>query len=236
MPRAKRRRHAPEVRSTGRWIGYLRVSTTKQGLSVEAQGHAINAEAQRRGVPVCVYLDNGTSGTLRPERRDGLSGALAELAEGRADGLIVAKLDRLGRNASDVTTIVDLAREQGWTLVILDPALDLSTTAGRMVANMLAAVAEMEAEMIEERTAAIVERKREQGKSLGGRPRALPADVAARISGMRAERMTLQAIADALNAEEVPTAHGGARWYPSTVSHALDRERLLDEALGPIGA
>jgi putative DNA-invertase from lambdoid prophage Rac len=55
--------------------------------------------------------------------------------------------------------------------VVLDPALDLSTPAGRIVATMLAAVAEMEAELVAERTAAIVEMKQEQGKSLGAADR-----------------------------------------------------------------
>jgi DNA invertase Pin-like site-specific DNA recombinase len=145
------------------------------------------------------------------------------LEQGRADGLIVAKLDRLGRSVADVAGLVDRAMAQGWSLVVLDPALDLSTAAGRLTAHVLGAVAEMEAEMVAERTAAIVEMKREQGKSLGGRPSSLPPEVVDRIVAER-EHSTLQAIADGLNLDGVPTAQGGSEWRPSSVAAVLKRK------------
>src|SRR4051794_31038309 len=87
VPRAKRRKATPARAATGRMLGYIRVSTTQQGLSVERQGGAINAEAIRRRCPACVYTDNGASGTLPPVRRPGLAEALAVLERGDADGL-----------------------------------------------------------------------------------------------------------------------------------------------------
>lgn len=224
MPRAKRYRARPKREQTGRWFGYVRVSTAGQGLSVERQGHAINAEAIRRRVQVCVHADNGSSGRLPPDRRPGLREVLAELQQGRADGLIVAKLDRLGRSVADVADVVDRAMAQGWSLVVLDPALDLTTAAGRLTAHVLGAVAEMEAELVAERTAAIVEMKREQGKSLGGRPSQLPDNVVGRIVAEREQGATLQAIADGLNADGIPTGQGGAEWRPSSVAAVLKRK------------
>src|SRR4051812_48774987 len=67
-----------------------------------------------------------------------------------------------------------------------------------------------------------------QGKRLG-RARSLPAAVTARVVPERASGMTMAAIADGLIADSVPTARGGARWYPSTVAAVL-RSAALDEA------
>lgn len=223
MPRAKRHRSTPNRQLTGHWLGYVRVSTGKQALSVERQMTVIEAEADRRGVQVQVLTDNGISGTLPPARRPGLAYVLSLLDQGEADGLIVAKLDRLGRHAADLTTLIDLATTQGWTLVVLDPAMDLGTWQGRGMAHMLAAVAEMEAEMVAERTAAIVEMKREQGKSLGGRPAAVPQAIVDRIERERGAGRTWQAIADGLEADGIATGQGGTRWRPSSVSSVLKR-------------
>jgi excisionase family DNA binding protein len=68
-------------------------------------------------------------------------------------------------------------------------------------------------------------RVRSLPQNLGGRPPALAGDVRPRIARMRADGMSLAAIADRLNAEQVPTAHGGARWWPSTVRAVLGIRR-----------
>ncbi len=81
------------------------------------------------------------------------------------------------------------------------------------------AVAEWEREMIGVRTRDALAVKRSEGVQLG-RPRVLPDDVRRRIRRERKRGRTLQAIADRLNADHVPTGHGGSRWYASTV-HAV---------------
>jgi Recombinase len=76
-------------------------------------------------------------------------------------------------------------------------------------------------------TRAALAAKRAQGVRLG-RPRSIPPEVTAKIAAMRQAGRSLPAIADELNSEGVPTAHGGARWYPSTIARVLSY--LAEEA------
>jgi DNA invertase Pin-like site-specific DNA recombinase len=92
----------------------------------------------------------------------------------------------------------------------------------------MGAVSEWERGVIGERTKAALSAKRAQGFRLG-RPVTLPNDVRQRIATERAEPRTLAAIAAGLNEDRVPTAQGGAKWYPATVRAVLasvDHDRL----------
>ena len=89
---------------------------------------------------------------MPPAINGGLAAALADLAAGLADGLVVAKMDRLARSIQHAARVMDTAREQGWNLVVLDLGMDLTTPQGRAMANMLATFAEFEREMISIRT------------------------------------------------------------------------------------
>lgn len=109
-------------------IGYVRVSTEEQersGLGIEAQTEAILAECDRRGWTVEIMSDLGRSGKqVNPELRR----ALDLLDAGQADGMIVAKLDRLARSVRHASAIIDDAIRREWALVVLDNALDLTDT------------------------------------------------------------------------------------------------------------
>lgn len=93
---------------------------------------------------------------------------------------------------------------------------DLTTPAGRMVLTVLAGAAELERGLISERTRAAMAEAKRRGVHCG-RPRAMPDDVRARILEAHAAGHSLNAIARSLNADEIPTAGGGVRWYASTV-------------------
>jgi DNA invertase Pin-like site-specific DNA recombinase len=155
--------------------------------------------------------------------RPGIQRALA-LLEGRepeAEALVVAKLDRLSRSLVDFAGIMERARRKGWSLAALDIGVDTTTPAGAMVANVMATFAQFERDLIGERTKAALAVKKSQGVKLG-RPRTLPSATRTRIKRMRGRGMTLAAIADKLNRENVPTAHGGRRWHASTVRALLN--------------
>jgi DNA invertase Pin-like site-specific DNA recombinase len=138
------------------------------------------------------------------------------LAERRADGLVVAKLDRLSRSLLDFAGVMAVAQEQGWALVALDCAVDTSSPSGEAMANMLATFAQFERRLIGQRTRDALAVKRQQGVKLG-RPPKTPKAVVARVRRERAKGRTLRQIADGLNADGVPTAQGGRCWYPATV-------------------
>ena len=203
-------------------IGYVRVSTEEQrasGAGLAAQRAAILAECQRRGWQlVDVVEDRGYS--AKDLRRPGIRAALDELRRGEAQGLVVAKLDRLSRSMLDFTAIMTTAQRESWALVALDCAVDTTTPAGEAMANVLATFAQFERRLIGQRTREALAAKRAQGVRLG-RPRSLPPRTVRRIRRERDQGAPLARIADALNADRVPTAHGGECWYPSTVRAVL---------------
>jgi DNA invertase Pin-like site-specific DNA recombinase len=91
---------------------------------------------------------------------------------------------------------------------------------GRFLASVMASAAQWEREIIGQRTRDALAVKKAQGMRLG-RPRVLPARVVTRIRRERERGLSLAAIANGLNRDGVGTAHGGARWYPSTVRAVL---------------
>jgi DNA invertase Pin-like site-specific DNA recombinase len=204
-------------RTTG-VIAYTRVSTEEQavsGLSLEAQRAAIEAECQRRGLDLlAVHEDAGYS--AKTLSRPGLTAALDDLHAGRGSALMVARLDRLTRSVHDATGLMQAAERAGWGLVALDVAVDTTTPQGAAMAQVLAVFAELERRLIGERTRAALAAKRAQGVRLG-RPVTLDPATRDRIVAAHRGGQGWSAIARQLNDDRVPTAHGGARWYPSTV-------------------
>lgn len=214
-----------------RVVGYARVSTSEQAdsrLGLEAQRTAILTECRRRGWDLVETIEDAGY-SAKDLRRPGIRAALEQLERGRADGLVVAKLDRLSRSMLDFTSIMAKAQKQGWALVALDCQIDTSTPAGEAMAHMLGTFAQFERRLIGQRTREALAQKKAQGLRLG-RPRQLPDRVRRRIKRRRDAGLTLQGIADELNRDGTPTAQGGKRWYPSTVRAVLVAEEALEEA------
>jgi DNA invertase Pin-like site-specific DNA recombinase len=218
-PRRRRAKRSGPLRA----VAYVRVSTDEQaksGLSLEAQVGTLRAEAERREWQLVEVLIDEVS-AKRGNRRPAFDQARAMLAADEADVLLATRLDRMSRSVVDFADLMASAQDEGWQVVALDLGLDTSTTTGRMVAHILAAVAEAEREVIGQRTSAALLAKRRRGEHVGRRS-TLPAGVVARVVEARQAGQTLSAIADELNAEQVPTATGGgAKWYPSTVAAVL---------------
>jgi DNA invertase Pin-like site-specific DNA recombinase len=207
-----------------RLIAYLRVSTDEQansGAGIEAQRAAILAEAERRGwreADIEFIEDAGFSG--KNANRPGLRLALEALRKGEARALVVSKMDRLSRSLLDFTTIMATAQKEEWTLIALDAPVDPSSPAGEALVSVLATFSQLERRLIGQRTKEALAIKRKEGVRLG-RPKSLPDGVRNRIRLERKKRKSFAAIAQALNEDQVPTAHGGRRWYPSSVQAAL---------------
>jgi DNA invertase Pin-like site-specific DNA recombinase len=197
-------------------LGYVRVSTQEQAdsrLGIQAQEGALTAEAKRRGWELTILRDEGASGkNVNP----GLRKALDQLAAGLADGLVVAKLDRLARSVGHASDIMDRAQAQGWNLVMLDLGIDLTTPSGEAMANMMATFAQLERRLIGERTKAALAAKKAQGVSLG-RPRMVSGAVARRIVSMRGQGLSYGAIARELTDVGELSPAGRPSWQASTV-------------------
>lgn len=216
-----------KIRRTGppRALLYIRVSTDEQaksGLSLESQATVLRGEAERRGWTVAAELVDEVS-AKRGSRRPQFIEARRMLSAGEADVLLATRLDRMSRSVVDFAALMAAAQDEGWQVVALDLGLDTSTTTGRMVAHILAAVAEAEREVIGQRTSAALIAKRRRGEHVGRRS-TLPLGVVADVVAKRAAGMTLAAIAEALNAAQTPTGQGGSRWYPASVRAVLNSQ------------
>ncbi|MGH2964474.1 MAG: recombinase family protein [Solirubrobacterales bacterium] len=208
-----------------RVLGYARVSTADQaeGTSLGSQRERIEAECERRGWELAeVIEDPGASG--KSLRRPGMQRALAALEAREADGLMVAKQDRLTRSNADFAALIERSRKQGWALTALDMDVDTSTAAGEVAATVIAAFAHFERRRNGERVRESIKRwKQEHPGRTWGEPPRVPAKIVTRIKRRRSAGWSLRKIADALNREDVATAHGGERWHASTVRAVLQR-------------
>lgn len=211
-----------------RVIGYVRVSTGEQansGAGIEVQRQALAAAAEQRGWDlVDVIADEGESGGKSHEKRPGLSEALARVESGEAGALAVAKLDRLSRSVRDLVDLSERSRpkgkRKGWALILLDVDVDTSTASGEFMVNVMGSAAQWERRIISQRTKDALAVKRSQGVRLG-RPSNLDAKVVAQIVRWQDEGHSFSGIARLLTFEKIPTAHGGAKWWPATVRKVL---------------
>jgi DNA invertase Pin-like site-specific DNA recombinase len=204
------------------FIGYTRVSTEEQAEKrngLEAQRAAIDAEAFRRGWAMEYLADEGASGKYINE---GLREALQLLASGQADGLVVAKMDRLARSIIHAANIIERASDQGWSLVVLDLGVDLTTASGEAMAHMLAVFAQFERRLISERTKAALAARKARGESHGRKPLA-PASVVRQIVQARNNDQSFAAIAKTLEAEGILSPLGNTSWQASTVRRIYAR-------------
>ena len=173
----------------GTQLGYARVSTAHQSLDQQVDAlTAAGVDAKR------VYSDK-LSGTSTREQRPGLAALLDYAREG--DAIVVVGIDRLGRNASEVMTTIRELGERGIVLRSLREGIDTSNATGRMVAGVLASLAELELELGRERRSAAREARRARGQSIG-RPKALDASKAALAQRMHASGENASTIAATL--------------------------------------
>ncbi|WP_338020936.1 recombinase family protein [Rhodococcus sp. YH1] len=228
-----RRSRTPATAPAGTAVAYLRVSTAEQaesGLGLGAQRAAIEAEAQRRGLTIVGwYEDAGVSGGLAPSKRPGLRAALAAVRSKEAAILIAAKLDRLSRSVHHAAVLVDTARVEGWQVMTLDLAADMTTPAGEAQAGMLMVFSQLERRLIGQRTREALAVKKAQGVQLG-RPTQVPDEVLRRIITEAAAGMSLRTIAAGLMRDGIPTGAGKATWHAPQVQRALDCQRAHELA------
>ena len=179
----------PAKARTGAALGYARVCTGHQSL--DQQLDALTAA----GVdPKRVYSDK-LSGTSTRERRAGLAALLDYARPG--DAIVVVGIDRLGRNAAEVMTTIRELRDREIVLRSLREGIDTSNATGRMVAGVLASLAELELELGLERRAAAREARRARGQAIG-RPKALNASNAALARRMHTSGEPVSTIAATL--------------------------------------
>jgi DNA invertase Pin-like site-specific DNA recombinase len=145
---------------------YARVSTHDQ--TCENQLLELRRYAEARGWTAIEYVDHAVSGSK--DRRPALDQLTADVRRHKVQAVVCWRLDRLGRNLRHLVLLLDEWQARGAAFVTLGEGIDTSTPAGRLVAGVLASIAEFERARIQERIFAGLARARAQGKRLG-RPR-----------------------------------------------------------------
>lgn len=212
-----------------RLAAYRRVSTDEQGesgLGLAAQTALVEQVCADREWEIARWFEDIESGTVdeRAQYREMVDACIA----GEFDGMIASSQDRYTRNVREWSRLKEHASPATerrkrrplrfrFELVVADiPDLDLRSASGSLMTTIKAAVAENEREMISLRTRAALAALKAKGVRLG-RPVVLPDDVTSRIVREREAGSSFHAIAQRLNADLVPTAHGGKCWWPETV-------------------
>ena len=138
------------------------------------------------------FADEGVSGKTHATQRPQFKALLSRIRNGET--LVVAKLDRLGRDAQDVgATIKALAKRKIEVIVLQLGKLDLTSSAGKLMLNMLAAIAEMERDLLVERTKSGIARARNEGKIIV-RPSKTTDQQRAEIKAMRENGVSISAL------------------------------------------
>jgi len=180
-------------------IGYARVSTQDQNLDLQVK--ALTKAGCKK------VFDDKLSGT-RAER-PGLATALAMLREG--DTLVVWKLDRLGRSVKNLVDLVGELHGQGVQFKSLTDSIDTGTASGRFFFHVMASLAQMERELMVERTCAGLEAARRLGRK-GGRKRQMTDSKVTSAKKLLANGVPPKDVAKNLGVS-VPTLY---RWIPAS--------------------
>lgn len=228
---------------------YLRVSTEEQaksGLGLADQRRRCLGMADAKGWPEpVIYADEGISGTKDAKERPALAHLLADVAAGRIDAVIVLALDRLARKTLLVLDLVETLRRSDVALISCKEALDTATPQGQFVLTMFAALAQLERDLIAERTRAALA---ELDRTTGDRGGSVPYGYVRTADGLQVERAaavqvrrifawhrrgeSLRTIAKRLRDSGAPGPRGGTWHHTSVVEILKNRAAYLGGARG----
>ena len=221
-------------------VGYVRVSTeeqSKEGVSLEAQQERIRAYAVLRGLDLIhIYCEQGVSGKIPLRQRPEGAKLVQEITQKRAKHVLTLKLDRLFRSASDALDQSAQWNKAKCALHIVDmggSTIDTASAMGKMFFTMIAGFAEMERNLISERTKTALAHKK-SGSRVYSRITPLGFDrqgdqivrneaemeTVSRIQQLRKKGLSLQAIANALHKSGTATKRGGT-WHAVTIQKIL---------------
>jgi len=221
-------------------ILYARVSTDEQatnGQSLDAQLAKLHGYADLYDLNVVdVIIESESAKTLK---RSGLQRGLSMLKSGKADGMVIAKLDRLTRSVGDWQTLIDdhFGEKAGNALYSVGDSIDTTTAAGRLVLNVLLSVAQWEREAIGERTSAALQHKIANNERCGSVrfgydladdgitlvENTGEQEVIGLIGELRESGLSLRKIATELNNRRIATKKGRKSWTHTTVQGILNR-------------
>ena len=229
-----------------RAYGYCRVSTEQQadeGDSFMVQYEKIKAFATLKGVELVETVQERVSGGVEPGKRPIMKEIFTAFKEGKANAIVVAKLDRFSRSLKDVILTIERFEKKGIHFFCVDPQIDTTNDYGKFLLHLFGALAEMEKKRIVQRTKEVMTAKREKGHLIGGIPFGFDVKLQdkdkilvpnereqaliVRIKTLRNTQiqgatgkpkpMSYQAICDKLIEEDVPNKNGTVSWFPTQI-------------------
>lgn len=212
-------------------FAYLRVSGKGQldGDGFPRQRAAIKAYAEAHNIRIVRWFqEEGVSGTRDLENRPALQELMIALHGNGTRLVLIEKLDRLARDLMVQETIIGDLRNDGFELIsVAEPDLCSDDPSRKLVRQVFGAIAEYERSMIVLKLRAARQRMRtREGRCEGRKPfgsRPGEQTIVDRIRALSQQGKNYSEIAEALNAEHVPTRANG-NWFPATVSRILSRE------------
>jgi site-specific DNA recombinase len=218
---------------------YTRVSTSLQtdNTSLEYQASRCKAYCEAHGHEAVEVIKETMSGKSFDDRQQAKA-VIDRIMEGEADGIISLRLDRLSRSVRDILQLSDTFQKADKMMVLVENNLDTSNPMGRAVLTMMAAMSQLEREMIQERSNAGRAAKKAAGGRIGGTaPYGFDLDEngnAVRNELEHAEICTmkkmhdlglpLHRIAADFSGRNVATKRGG-KWSPATIHYILTRDK-----------
>lgn len=229
-------------------IGYCRVSTREQsetGVSLDAQENKIKAFAEYKGLELIeIIREEGVSASIPLKEREGGQKLLQMIKEKKAESIVSAKLDRLFRDAHDCLGMIKIWEKDGTKLHLLDLGVDFNKATGKAFLTNSATFAELERNLISERTRDGLEQVKKEGVRLGaeamGWRRSEEKDekgrykqelvldeinLILRVRQLRSEGLTFQHICDLLERDGIRTKRG-KKWYPTTIKNLCESTML----------
>lgn len=190
-----RRRKRQRTRDERLVVGYVRVSTAEQHLGPDAQEAAIREFCERRDLQlIAVYRDLGLSGTLPIEKRKGLSQALEGADLAGASALVVARWDRLSRDAEQAKFLTRMFESIDIKILSADGVGNGDTPSDRFVRGVLSEVAAYERAITAARTRAALASLKARGYRVGNVPYGYRADAEGRLHPFPAEQLVIDQI------------------------------------------
>lgn len=233
----QRKTNKRKTKSPLKAYGYVRVSTedqAKEGLSIEAQKEKIKAFATLHDLDLVeTIVDEGYSG--KDLKRPGVQKLLQLTNDETVEAVIVYKLDRLSRKTRDLLKLIEDTFAEGNTRFFsISEQIDTKTAIGKFFLTLMGALAQMERELIAERTKSTLQHKKSKGEHLGQIPYGYRVNeedklvrddeeykIVRKMRRWKKAGKSYREIARLLNEQGVPTKKEGAKWYHTSVSSIL---------------
>jgi HD-GYP domain-containing protein (c-di-GMP phosphodiesterase class II)/DNA invertase Pin-like site-specific DNA recombinase len=207
-----------------RLVGYVCVGPGS-GMEFHAAAAAMTRWCEPRGLTLTTVIHDVEPQSGRTGDRPGFAYGLSQIAAGAVDGLVLTRLRDLTGSVCDLGAMLRWLDAAQARVIALDFDIDTSTASGALALQALIEVSDWERDRLDARTRpGLATIRGRRGPARGRSVRDDP-QLSARIRTLRASGMTLQAIADALNADGVPTVRGGTQWRPSSVQAAAGYRR-----------